>query len=687
VQGDIDYIKRYEPLWGGWYVEKLIGEGSFGQVFKIVKEEWGFRYEAALKVIRVPTKGQYREASAVMATNDDSLMDYFEDSVKNIVNEIRVMYTLKGNSNIVGYEDHMVIKRDDPPGWDILLRMEYLKTLHSFISETLLTRKDVIKLGIDICSAIETCSQRGIIHRDIKDENIFVSKYGEFKLGDFGISKELSKSGRAASMKGTPLFMAPEVFRGEKYDVRADLYSLGIVLYRLLNCGRIPLVPPYPEVIKYKDSEEALERRISGEELNSPIEAGDKLGAVILKACRHNSSERYSNASEMRQELERVLDSLGTEEKNQCLTLPGYKKRNEKQRDAEFDKTEVYPEFVPEEQKKSPMDLDDIFFEDDIFEDDFFEDILEQVNGDDAFDGSQQRDIKVSRSSRGNSQGNIINGGLVSSQGLWDYYSITNKLCKVKIDGSFEQVLANISAWYINVLGDWVYFSNSGDDDSIYRISIDGAYVEKLNSDKAWDITVKDDWIFYSNESDGYGIYKIKTDGSCRTKISSDKSYCLNVTKDWIYYVNKNDKGSIYKIKLDGTERVKLIDNDCNYINAEDGCIYYANNSDGGRIYKMTLDGNVVRINEDTSSNINVYGEFIYYSNKNDGGKLYRINKDGSNKTLLCTNSCDFINITENWIYYVNKEDGGNLYKIKFDGSNKVKLSGNTDEDGEWFYL
>ncbi|NLG90219.1 MAG: DUF5050 domain-containing protein, partial [Clostridiaceae bacterium] len=615
MQGDIDYIKRYEPLWGGWYVEKLIGEGSFGQVFKIVKEEWGFRYEAALKVIRVPTKGQYREASAVMATNDDSLMDYFEDSVKNIVNEIRVMYTLKGNSNIVGYEDHMVIKRDDPPGWDILLRMEYLKTLHSFISETLLTRKDVIKLGIDICSAIETCSQRGIIHRDIKDENIFVSKYGEFKLGDFGISKELSKSGRAASMKGTPLFMAPEVFRGEKYDVRADLYSLGIVLYRLLNCGRIPLVPPYPEVIKYKDSEEALERRISGEELNSPIEAGDKLGAVILKACRHNSSERYSNASEMRQELERVLDSLGTEEKNQCLTLPGYKKRNEKQRDAEFDKTEVYPEFVPEEQKKSPMDLDDIFFEDDIFEDDFFEDILEQVNGDDAFDGSQQRDIKVSRSSRGNSQGNIINGGLVSSQGLWDYYSITNKLCKVKIDGSFEQVLANISAWYINVLGDWVYFSNSGDDDSIYRISIDGAYVEKLNSDKAWDITGKDDWIFYSNESDGYGIYKIKTDGSCRTKISSDKSYCLNVTKDWIYYVNKNDKGSIYKIKLDGTERVKLIDNDCNYINAEDGCIYYANNSDGGRIYKMTLDGNVVRINEDTSSNINVYGEFIYYSN------------------------------------------------------------------------
>jgi serine/threonine protein kinase len=682
VQSDIDYIKRYEPLWGGWYVENLIGEGSFGQVFKIVKDEWGFKYEAALKVIRVPTKGQYREASAVMATNDNSLMDYFEDSVKNIVNEIRVMYTLKGNSNIVGYEDHMVIKRDDPPGWDILLRMEYLKTLQNYISETLLTRKDVIKLGIDICSAIETCSQRAIIHRDIKDENIFVSMYGEFKLGDFGISKELSKSGRAASMKGTPLFMAPEVFRGDKYDVRADLYSLGIVLYRLLNCGRIPLVPPYPQVIKFKDSEEALERRISGEDLNPPIEAGDKLGAVILMACRHNPSERFSNATEMSQELETVLNSMGTEEKNQYLTLPGYKKRNEKQRDTQSDKTEVYPEITPEEQGKSSIGLDDIFFEDDLFDD-----ISEQSKDDNPFDDTEQKDIKVSRSSRGNTQGNILNGGLVSSKGLWDYYSITNRLCKVKIDGSSEQVLANISAWYINVSGDWVYFSNSGDDDSIYRISIDGADTQKLNSDKTWDITVKDDWIFYSNESDGYGIYKMKTDGSCRTKISGDRSYCLNVTSEWIYYVNKSDKGSIYKIRPDGTERVKLIDNDCNYINVDGGYIFYVNNGDNGRIYKMTLDGNVIRINEYTSSNINVYGEFIYYSNKNDGGKLYRINKDGSNNTLLCSDSCDFINITENWIYYANKEDGGNLYKIKFDGSNKAKLGGNTDVDDEWFYL
>ncbi|HQA57514.1 MAG TPA: DUF5050 domain-containing protein [Acetivibrio sp.] len=687
MQGDLDYVKKYEPLWGGWYVEKLLGEGSFGQVYKIVKEEWGFKYEAALKVIPVPTKDQYREASAVMATNDSSLMDYFEDSVKNIVNEIRIMYSLKGNSNIVGYEDHMVIERDNPPGWDILIRMEYLKTLRDFIEESMLTRKDVIKLGIDICSAIETCSQRGIIHRDIKDENIFVSKFGEFKLGDFGISKELSKSGRAASMKGTPFFMAPEVFRGEKYDIRADLYSLGIVLYRLVNCGRIPLVPPYPEVIKFKDSEEALERRISGEDLNPPVEAGDKLSEVILKACRHNPSERYSDASEMKQDLERVLNSLSDEEKNRYLTLPGYIKRNEKQGDEESNKIQAYSGIIRDEQVNKSMDFDDIFFEDDFFENDIIEDIPGQGKKDDVSGGYQQRDISVIKTARGNTQGNIMNGGLASSYGLWDYYSITSKLCKIKIDESSEQLLANISAWYINVVDDWIYFSNSNDDDSIYRISIDGNDMQKLNNDKSWDITVKDGWIFYSNESDGYGIYKMKTDGSCRTKINSDKSYCLNITDDWIYYVNKSDRGSLYKIRLDGSQKEKLINDDCNYINAEDGCIYYVNNSDEGRIYKLTMNGNAMRINDDTSSNINVYGEFIYYSNKNDGGKLYRINKDGRNKKLICEDSCDFINITKKWIYYANKEDGGNLYKIKFDGSNRVKLGVNAEDDDEWFYL
>ena len=165
--------------------------------------------------------------------------------------------------------------------------MEYVTSLPKYLKARSMTVREIIKLGIDICTALELCSKKGIIHRDIKDENILVNEDGVFKLGDFGIARELSGSGRAASMRGTPLYMAPEVYRGEKYNSAVDIYSLGIVLYKLLNNSRMPFMPPYPEKIKYRDSEEALDRRISGEALPLPVNGGDALGRIVVKACAY----------------------------------------------------------------------------------------------------------------------------------------------------------------------------------------------------------------------------------------------------------------------------------------------------------------------------------------------------------------------------------------------------------------
>ncbi|KNY27494.1 serine/threonine-protein kinase [Pseudobacteroides cellulosolvens] len=259
-----DYIKSFEPLWGSWKIEDLVGEGSYGKVYKISKDEWGFKYESALKHIEIPTREQYREAVASFDNNDENtLKEYFTDAVKNMVNEIRLMYTLRGTRNIICYEDHAVHEKNGEFGWDVLIRMEYATPLIGYIKENAMARQDVIRLGIDMCYALEACSRAGIIHRDIKDENIFISSSGDYKLGDFGISRILSGSGRAASMKGTPFFMAPEVYRGADYDIRSDIYSLGIVLYKLTNYGRLPFMPPFPNKVKYQDSEKALDMRMS----------------------------------------------------------------------------------------------------------------------------------------------------------------------------------------------------------------------------------------------------------------------------------------------------------------------------------------------------------------------------------------------------------------------------------------
>ena len=84
-------------------------------------------------------------------------------------------------------------------------------------------------------NGLQSCHNNGVIHRDIKDDNIFVSDKGEYKIGDFGVSKVLKDSSKAESLKGTPNFLAPEVYLGkEGYTKSVDLYSL-CLLYTSLH--------------------------------------------------------------------------------------------------------------------------------------------------------------------------------------------------------------------------------------------------------------------------------------------------------------------------------------------------------------------------------------------------------------------------------------------------------------------
>ena len=87
--------------------------------------------------------------------------------------------------------------------------------------------------------------------------------------------------------------MAPEVFHGERYGIQADIYSLGLVMYKILNKGRDPFVDVTKQMIYYRDKEEALQRRMSGEALPLPADASEKLGKIIIKACDYNPIHRY----------------------------------------------------------------------------------------------------------------------------------------------------------------------------------------------------------------------------------------------------------------------------------------------------------------------------------------------------------------------------------------------------------
>ncbi len=289
-----------------WKICRELGQGSYGTVYEIQREDFGGVYRAALKVITVPQSRTELQSVLDEGMTPPQAKQYFYSVVEDIGRECAIMSRLKGTGNIVSYEDHAVLRHPDGIGWDILIRMELLHPLLPYVYQHPMARRDIIKLGIDICKALELCQRYNIIHRDIKPENIFISDNGDYKLGDFGIARTIERTTSGLSKKGTYSYMAPEVYIGKKYGFSVDTYSLGLVLYRMLNKNRGPFLPQPPEAITYDNREQALARRVSGEPLPRPFYGEGRLGEIVLKACAFDPKDRYSSPQQLRQELEAI---------------------------------------------------------------------------------------------------------------------------------------------------------------------------------------------------------------------------------------------------------------------------------------------------------------------------------------------------------------------------------------------
>ena len=302
--------EAYRPgaqVLGDWNIVSCLGEGSYGKVFEIERSEFGQTYRAALKVITVPQSSAEVRSVISEGMSVSQAEAYFHGIVEELMHEFSIMFKLKGTANIVSCEDLRVLEHPDGIGWDILIRMELLHPLLPYVYQHPMARRDIIRLGIDICKALELCQRYNIIHRDIKPENIFISDNGDYKLGDFGIARTIERTTSGLSKKGTYSYMAPEVYIGKKYGFSVDTYSLGLVLYRMLNKNRGPFLPQPPEAITYDNREQALARRMSGEPLPRPFYGEGRLGEIVLKACAFDPKDRYSSPQQLRQELEAIL--------------------------------------------------------------------------------------------------------------------------------------------------------------------------------------------------------------------------------------------------------------------------------------------------------------------------------------------------------------------------------------------
>lgn len=307
----VENRNEIQEIWPGWKIESLIGSGGFGKVYKARKELLGQKETySAIKVIRIPNDPAELSNMKSSRMDEKSIREYYKASVEQLTNEIELMERMKSASHVVAIEDYDVVEESETIGWSIYIRMELLTNLNTFIKEKGMSTQDVVKMGIDVLTGLEFCHREKLIHRDIKPDNIFVSEFGEYKIGDFGISREIENTSVTLSQKGTKAYMAPEIVRMEPYGHLVDIYALGLTLYEILNNGRLPFLPPYPEQYFSQDMVRAIARRISGKEELPEIQGIGRLNDIIRKACAHNPEDRYQSAKDMKADLQAFSENF-----------------------------------------------------------------------------------------------------------------------------------------------------------------------------------------------------------------------------------------------------------------------------------------------------------------------------------------------------------------------------------------
>ncbi len=295
----------------GYTVMEKIGSGGFATVYRVEKQNPSGVYTRALKHISFPTEQRYQSVLNSMNGDYEQADAYFTKTISSFFHEIEIMdsFSREGVKNIVAYYENDIQKQDSPRHYDVYILMELLTSLPKYLNTHSFTVREVFRLAYDVLSALETCHERNIIHRDIKGDNIFVGDGEIFKIGDFGVSRMLDSTTHVKSIKGTPNYIAPEVHMGKPYDKSVDFYSLGIVLYRLLNDFRNPFMPVFPAAYTSEDEDRAFDCRMKGEKPPLPRNAQNPLGEVVIKALLP-AGERYNSAQEFREALKQAETEL-----------------------------------------------------------------------------------------------------------------------------------------------------------------------------------------------------------------------------------------------------------------------------------------------------------------------------------------------------------------------------------------
>jgi len=291
LETPIEELTTGSTFAGRYQIIEELGKGGMGKVYRVIDKK--LNEEVALKLIKPEI------------ASDKKTVERFSNELKlarKIVHKnIARMFDLNEEKGT-----HYITME--------YVRGEDLKRLIRKIGQ--LSAGQAIPIAKQVCEGLAEAHRLGVVHRDLKPQNIMVDEEGNARIMDFGIARSIKAKGitGAGVMIGTPEYMSPEQVEAKETDQRSDIYSLGVIFYEMVT-GRVPFEGDTPFTIGVKHKSE---RPKDPKELNAQIP--DNLNNIILRCLEKDKEKRYQNVRKILSEIKNI-----EVEKHVSMKIPEWK--------------------------------------------------------------------------------------------------------------------------------------------------------------------------------------------------------------------------------------------------------------------------------------------------------------------------------------------------------------------------
>ena len=277
-------LQGYEPFWEKWRIKKLLHEGSMSNIYQVESEN----STGIIKVIPLPKIQADGKSNARNLENAEAMQKYFKEVADVLEGELDNLKCLNEIPNVLVYQKYKVYERKEEVGFDLIIYMDMEQNLVDYVAEQELDNEALVRIVKGVAWVLDKAHKEGIVHKDIKAENIFMTETGESMLADFSLARKVESFQSRNKRRKRDVYTAPEVLSEYDFNNLTDIYALGVVLYLLLNNGKIPT---------------ELTDRTAIVEIPDPERAGERLAQVVKKAIAYRGKDRYQSAEEFFQAL------------------------------------------------------------------------------------------------------------------------------------------------------------------------------------------------------------------------------------------------------------------------------------------------------------------------------------------------------------------------------------------------